>query len=169
MAEASESGAQRRLWLLQRLLPKMDAEKALELAGRMEAFVTANERVTLRREHQRHQDAENPPTQGSPTQAATAIGDSPEPNSGFAVIGGKDGLYGATPRRSGTPSLREQGSSGSYEPRARAAVRTDAAAGKRYSHGPRETNPASCAATLSRRVGTAGRRRRERCATRYAT
>jgi len=71
MDQTSERAAQRRFWLLQRLLANMEAERALELAERMEAFVADDGEVSLRKEHHRHQEAENAPTRESPAQAGT--------------------------------------------------------------------------------------------------
>ena len=72
MAEASESAAQRRLWLLQRLLEKMDAEEALKLAARMEAFVTADGQMTLRKDGNTHPGTQKAPVETSPAQVGTA-------------------------------------------------------------------------------------------------
>jgi hypothetical protein len=62
MADESENAIQRRLWFLQLLLEKMDAEKALDLAARMEAFVATDGPATLPKEDHRHPAAQNAPT-----------------------------------------------------------------------------------------------------------
>src|SRR5689334_4807244 len=53
-----ENAAQRRLWFLERLLENMDAEKALDLAARMEAFVTTGGEATIPQDDHRHPGAE---------------------------------------------------------------------------------------------------------------
>jgi hypothetical protein len=54
-----QSSEQRRLWLLQRLLEKMDADKALDLAARMEKFVSRESQTTARQDDGRYPAAEN--------------------------------------------------------------------------------------------------------------
>jgi hypothetical protein len=63
MADQSENAAQRRLWLLQRLMETMDAEKALELAARMEAFVATNAQEAFREEDHRRSTVRKAPTE----------------------------------------------------------------------------------------------------------
>ena len=58
MADESESAAQRRLWFLERLLEKVDAEQALDIAARLEAFV-ADGPVGLRKQDHRHSAHQN--------------------------------------------------------------------------------------------------------------
>ena len=60
MSDESERAAERRLWLLQSLLEKMDVEKALALAARMEAFITGV-RATSGKDEQRHVASQNAP------------------------------------------------------------------------------------------------------------
>ena len=71
MTAESESAAQRRLWFLQQLLEKMDAEKALELAARMEMFVAAGGQATFHKDDHRHPSAQNAPRQLPAAQGGT--------------------------------------------------------------------------------------------------
>jgi hypothetical protein len=61
MTDESESAVERRLWFLQVLLEKMDVEKALALAARMEAFINAGEQATAPKDELRHVSSRNSP------------------------------------------------------------------------------------------------------------
>jgi hypothetical protein len=63
MTDEAESGAQRRLRFLQLFLEKMDAEEALALAARMEAFVTTGVETTPRNDDQRRTAPQDAPAQ----------------------------------------------------------------------------------------------------------
>jgi hypothetical protein len=84
MVDESESGAQRRLWFLEQLLEKMDAEKALALAARMEKFVATYGQATIRKDDHRPAAAQNAPAELPAIQAETIAG-SLDPSSSAAV------------------------------------------------------------------------------------
>jgi hypothetical protein len=73
VTDESESAAQRRLWFLQPLLEKMDPEKALDLAARMEAFVTKDGQATIRKHDHPHPAARTAPAELSAAQAGTIV------------------------------------------------------------------------------------------------
>jgi len=74
MVDESESAAQRRLWFLHRLLEKMGAEQALDMAVRMEAFVAMGGEATNPEDDRWHSAAQNTPTGLPTTQARNFAG-----------------------------------------------------------------------------------------------